>query len=184
MDLSWPMRWTDPPGDRYMTKNGTFLSPNYLDSCLNQPVPSNVSRQLFPAQNGYPIFDLVNQDNSVYNIGVDMSVNHLWYEYGDLESYNTGVQSTYKSAFAQRSWAAQRKYVNGSKCYLPLDMTKWVVDKDGNSLTASDLVGLNVTIAVNIWVGRNYTTLDVVDEASSLFPMLFEVSANESSAHM
>lgn len=102
MDLPWPSRWKAAPGDRYMTKYGTLLSPNYLDSCLNQPVPNNVTRGRFPVQNGRTIFDLVNKTSgnpSGDSFSMDLYLAHLWYEYVTPTSYNTGVQNTYQKKY-------------------------------------------------------------------------------------
>jgi hypothetical protein len=169
MDLSRPMRWTAAPGDRYMSMNGTFLSPNYLNSCLNQPVPSNVSRSLFPVQNGYAIFDLYNQGNIKSNpnntFAIHLYLPHLWYQYLAPTDYNTGVQNTYKKAQTLWSWDGWQNFVQGKQCSIPINMTEMIVDKDGNRLKASDLVGLNVTLAIQIMDVRYYGVFEEVDEA-------------------
>ena len=129
-----------------MTKDGTFLSPNYLDSCLNQPVPNNVTRGQFPVQNGRAIFDLVNKTDgnpSGDAFAMDLYLAHLWYQYLNTTSYNTGVQSTYQKKYTMWRFGGWRNLANGKKCFIPLNMTDMIVDKNKKPLTASDLVGLN-----------------------------------------
>jgi hypothetical protein len=150
-----------------MSKNGTFLSPNNLDSCLNQPVPDNVTRVPFPVQNGRAIFDLVNKtsggvlDDSFF---IDLYLPHLWYQYLPSTDYNTGVQNTYQKSQTMWRWNGWQNFVDGKKCYLPLNMTEMIVDKDNNALSASDLEGLHVTLTFQIMNGRNYRAFEQVDE--------------------
>jgi hypothetical protein len=103
-DLAYPPRWTDAPGDRYMYKNGSnILSPSYLTSCLNYPVPGNASRSKFHVSDGRAIFDLVNgTDGNPTNESFHLNVYlpHLYYKYVDGPEgtkYNLGVQGKYKS---------------------------------------------------------------------------------------
>lgn len=85
-----------------MYKNGTFLSPNHLNSCLNEMVPTNVTRSKFHVSNGRVVFDLVNgtQGNAMNDhFGLDMYLPHLYYQYVDPPNgtrYNVGAQGTYK----------------------------------------------------------------------------------------
>lgn len=167
MDLAWPSRLTTAPGDRYMTRNGTPVDIGFLTSCLNQPVPPNVTRARFPVQNGRVVFNLVNKTDTNSGSGgfsIDFYMPHLWYKNLKPTHYNTGVQNTYKSRFNLQRWSGFKNFVNDKKCYIPLSMTDYIVDKDGKALSASDLVGLNVTLNFQIVDGRNYRAFEQVDE--------------------
>lgn len=107
-DLSYPARWTNAPGDRYMSRNGTFSSPGYPNSCLNVDVPEKVTRSKFHVSGGRAVLDLVNTTlgnptNETFRL--DLYLPHLWYRYVDGPNgtrYNSGKQGIFKST--QNMW--------------------------------------------------------------------------------
>ncbi|KAF2261223.1 hypothetical protein CC78DRAFT_361223 [Lojkania enalia] len=181
MFLISPPRLTTPPGDRYMTRNGTFLSPNYLDSCINRPVPQNITRSKFAVTNGRMIFSITNGSKTAISGGgdrrspwtetfrMDLGLVHLWHTYlGPPGSppYNTGVKGTYRHKQTMWRWSSWQNLPDSGKCYIPLNMTTMVVDKDRNALSASDLVGLNVTLGLAVMDTRNYGVFEEVHQCS------------------
>ncbi|OAG11443.1 uncharacterized protein CC84DRAFT_1158985 [Paraphaeosphaeria sporulosa] len=171
-DLSYPARWTAAPGDRYMSRNGTFLSPGYLNSCLNERVPQNVTRSKFHVFNGRAIFDLVNatQGNPTNeSFHLDVYLPHLYYKWVDGpggSEYNEGPKGKYKMGQTMWRYHYWQNFPKQGRCYLPLNMTEMVVDEDGKALRSEDLVGLNATLTFELCDARNYRTFEQVDQCA------------------
>lgn len=139
MDLGWPQRY----GDTYMSKNGTFLSPNYLNSCLNLPVPSNQTRTLFPIQRGRLQLDLVNRTGGPPDetYAIDLYLAHIQDNLDDRKGYN-------KIRYTFTRWGPWQNFSTETNCSQPLNMTEMIQDENGNQLKEEDLAGLNVTLAL------------------------------------
>lgn len=135
LDLAWPPRWTLPPGDRYMMENGIFLSPNYLNSCLNLPVPTNASRTLFPATGGHFLFNQVNKTGPPGQKYV-------------AELYFSFISPQVTSIMRFQRMGPWQDFQTGSNCSVPINASTLLLGLDGKPATVAEMVGTNLTIAL------------------------------------
>jgi len=152
MNLISPPRWTTDIGDAYIIKAGQSQEgyTNHLGSCLNKPVPQNVTRTPFPISGGSFIFDFVNDTAASNPDPTD--------EKFMIDMYISGDSSLYESDSFFRTGGLKRMqfwqgFKTGWKCEVGFDMTSRL-RQPGNETALQLMEGLNVTIAMLISVGR------------------------------
>ena len=101
MNLMSPSRWTTEPGDTYIIKAGEIQEgyTNAQPSCLNRPVPPNVTRRLFPVSGGSLVFGFVNDTSSA---NPDPTDEKFWLDmYLTIDDQN---EATYSDDFFHQVW--------------------------------------------------------------------------------
>jgi hypothetical protein len=167
MDLVWPPRWTTDIGDAYIVKNGE-RQPGYtndLGSCLNKPVPRNVSRTKFPLRGGAIKFAFVN--NSQVDTGDQFSVDMYFAD----EPYN---KNPYFRAGGLKRMASWGDFATGMTCSVPVEIFTRLKDPS-NPTSLDSLDGYNVTFALLINVNRLGSHFERVDQVSFTLTVTFRI---------
>jgi hypothetical protein len=178
MNLISPPRWTTDIGDAYIIKAGQIQDgyTNHLGSCLNKPVPSNVTRTFYPISGGSLVFGFLNDTAAPNPDPTD--------EKFTIDMYISGPPATYEDDSFFRSGGLKRMrywqgFQTGWKCEVPFDMTSRL-RQPGNQTALQLMEGMNVTIALLVSVGRgpyrgdpNWTgnVWEEVDQVCSASPL-------------
>ncbi|KAK7943089.1 phosphatase activator protein [Apiospora aurea] len=136
VELGWPQ----PQREDYLRKAGVAQTgyTNSLGSCLNYPVPSNITRIPFPVRGGRLQFDMVNSTGefSDHYMSVFFYLGHLWADGGFRKKHNF-------ERFRMQNFRT------GPNCTEPIDMVERVMYEDERNVTSeAEILGLNVTFAL------------------------------------
>lgn len=143
MNLVWPPRWATDIGDAYLIKNGERQDgyQNSLGSCLNKPIPPNVTWTPFPISSGV--------NNSLPG--------DPWL--GDafrIDMYFTDNPRNSIGAFRPgglKRMLLWHGFKTGMSCVVPMDMTTRL--REYNTTAVASLEGLEVRLAFVINMGRD-----------------------------
>ncbi|KAK8045025.1 hypothetical protein PG993_005049 [Apiospora rasikravindrae] len=136
VELGWPQ----PQREDYLRKAGVAQDgyTNSLGSCLNYPVPANITRIPFPVRGGRLQFDMVNSTGafSDHYMSVFFYLGHLWADGGFRKKHNF-------ERFRMQNFRT------GPNCTEPIDMVERVMYEDERNVTSeAEIIGLNVTFAL------------------------------------
>ncbi|KAL2065723.1 hypothetical protein VTL71DRAFT_3393 [Oculimacula yallundae] len=153
MDLISPPRWTTDIGDRYIIKAGEIQEgyTNALTSCLNLPVPSNVTRTPFPINGGSIVFGFVNDTASPNPDPVDEKFWLDMYLSSDqLAHYSSDYFFNFGNFKRMRYWQG---FQTGWTCSVGIDVASRL-KQPTNETALALLEGMNITVALLIHLGR------------------------------
>lgn len=184
MNLISPPRWTTDIGDAYIIKNGTIQPGygNHQGSCLNKPVPSNVTRTPFPISGGSLVFGFVNDTASATPDTPDEKFKIDMHFTDDNADYSS--RSFFKWGNVIRRMQFWHGFETGWTCDVGLDM-KSRLRQPENATAVQLLEGMNLTIALLVrvgrgpfrgdrdWAGNPWEEVDQVSFALTISPWLF-----------
>lgn len=173
MDLVHPPRWTTDIGDAYLVKDGEIQDAYYnaLGSCLNKPVPTNVTRTPFPITDGSLRFAFVNRSRGGEDTGqfrIDM--------YFKQDPW--GLNKDFDTPAWMKRMQFWHDFSTGDTCTVPMDMRTRLKDPT-NTTVIESLDGLNVTFSLQVINYRSTRTypFEQVDQVchERRLPFLFFV---------
>lgn len=160
MDLVHPPRWTTDIGDAYLVKDGEIQDAYYnaLGSCLNKPVPTNVTRTPFSITDGSLRFAFVNRSRGGEDTGefrIDM--------YFKQDPW--GLNKDFDSPVWMKRMQFWHGFSTGDACTVPMDLRTRLKDPNNTSVIES-LEGLNVTFGLQVinYRGESIHPFEQVDQ--------------------